>query len=80
MKYSDKNKQDDFVFHKKWMLYAPKELKKLVAKGVSDYDAAYTMNQVYMKERDDAVRKHQKRVGGMPRCPWSHPDRCPGTG
>lgn len=33
------DKQDDFVFHEKWLLYAPKELKKLVDKGVSDYDA-----------------------------------------
>lgn len=32
-------KQDDFVYHKKWLLYAPKELKKYVDKGVSDYDA-----------------------------------------
>lgn len=33
------NKQDDFTFHEKWLLYAPKELKKLVDKGVYDYDA-----------------------------------------
>lgn len=33
------DKQDDFVFHEKWLLYAPRELKKLVDKGVSDYDA-----------------------------------------
>lgn len=33
------DKQDDFIFHKKWLLYAPKELKKLVDKGVNDYDA-----------------------------------------
>lgn len=33
------DKQDDFVFHEKWLLYAPKDLKKLVDKGVSDYDA-----------------------------------------
>ncbi len=33
------DKQDDFVFHEKWLLYAPKELKKLVGKGVNDYDA-----------------------------------------
>lgn len=33
------DKQDDFVFHEKWMLYAPKELKKLIDKGVTDYDA-----------------------------------------
>ena len=33
------DKQGDFVFHKKWMLYAPKDLKKIVDKGVSDYDA-----------------------------------------
>ncbi len=32
-------KQDDFVFHEKWLLYAPKDLKKLIDKGVSDYDA-----------------------------------------
>lgn len=32
-------KQDDFVFHKKWMIYAPKELKRLINKGVNDYDA-----------------------------------------
>ena len=33
------DKQDDFVFHEKWLLYAPYELKKLVDKGVNDYDA-----------------------------------------
>lgn len=33
------DKQDDFVFHEKWRLYAPKELKKLVDKGVNDYNA-----------------------------------------
>lgn len=33
------DKQDDFVFHNKWMLYAPKDLKKAVDKGVNDYDA-----------------------------------------
>ena len=33
------DKQDDFVFHRKWLLYAPNNLKKLVDKGVNDYDA-----------------------------------------
>lgn len=33
------DRQDDFVFYEKWMLYAPKELKKLIDKGVNDYDA-----------------------------------------
>ncbi|MCD8107026.1 MAG: type IV toxin-antitoxin system AbiEi family antitoxin domain-containing protein [Oscillospiraceae bacterium] len=33
------NKQDDFVFHKKWRLYAPADLRKLINKGVDDYDA-----------------------------------------
>lgn len=33
------DKQDDFVFHRKWLLYAPNDLKKLVDKGVNDYDA-----------------------------------------
>ena len=33
------DKQDDFVFHEKWLLYAPKELRRLVDKGVNDYDA-----------------------------------------
>lgn len=28
------DKQNDFVFHEKWLLYAPKELKKLANKGV----------------------------------------------
>ncbi|MCD7824038.1 MAG: transcriptional regulator [Oscillospiraceae bacterium] len=32
-------KQDDFVFHKKWRLYAPADLKKLIDKGVDGYDA-----------------------------------------
>ena len=32
-------KQDGFVFHEKWLLYAPKELKKLADKGIDDYDA-----------------------------------------
>lgn len=31
--------KDDFVFHKKWRLYAPKNLKALIDKGVNDYDA-----------------------------------------
>lgn len=33
------DRQDDFVLHEKWLLYAPKDLGKLVDKGVSDYDA-----------------------------------------
>lgn len=33
------DKQDDFVFHRKWLLYAPNDLKKLVDKGVNNYDA-----------------------------------------
>lgn len=33
------DKQDDFVFHEKWLLYAPAELKKFVDKGVSDCGA-----------------------------------------
>ena len=33
------DKQDDFVFHRKWLLYAPDDLKKLTDKGVNDYDA-----------------------------------------
>ena len=32
-------KREDFVFHGKWLLYAPKELKKLVDKGAHGYDA-----------------------------------------
>lgn len=32
-------KQDDFVFHDRWLLYAPKDLKKRIDKGVNDYDA-----------------------------------------
>lgn len=32
-------KQDDFVFHKRWKLYGPENLKKLIDKGVADYDA-----------------------------------------
>lgn len=32
-------KQNDFTFHEKWRLYAPVDLKKLVNKGVNDYDA-----------------------------------------
>ena len=33
------DKQDDFVFHREWLLYAPNDLKKLVDKGIDDYDA-----------------------------------------
>lgn len=33
------DKQDDFVFHEKWLLYAPKDLKELVDKGVKDHGA-----------------------------------------
>ena len=33
------DKQDDFVFHRKWLLYAPNDLRKLIDKGVNDYDA-----------------------------------------
>lgn len=33
------DKQEDFVFHEKWMLYAPKELKKLVDKVGVDFNA-----------------------------------------
>lgn len=32
-------KKDDFVLHERWLLYAPKDLKKTVDKGVNDYDA-----------------------------------------
>ena len=45
MKHSSSNKtylfdkQDDFVLHRKWLLYAPNDLKELVGKGVNDYDA-----------------------------------------
>ncbi len=33
------DKQNDFVFHRKWLLYAPAKLKKLTDKGVNDCDA-----------------------------------------
>ena len=33
------DKQDDFVFHRKWLLYAPNNLKKLIDKGVNSYDS-----------------------------------------
>lgn len=33
------DKQDDFVFHEKWLLYAPKNLRTVVDKGVNEYDA-----------------------------------------
>lgn len=33
------DKRSDFAFHEKWKLYAPGDLKKLIDKGVSDYDA-----------------------------------------
>ena len=32
------DKQNDFVFHKKWLLYAPANLRKIIDKGVGDYD------------------------------------------
>ena len=32
------DKEDDFVFHRKWLLYAPKNLMRIVDKGI-DYDA-----------------------------------------
>ncbi len=32
------DKQNDFVYHEKWKLYAPKKLKKIIDKGVGDYD------------------------------------------
>lgn len=32
-------KQSDFVLHNRWKLFAPKELKAIVDKGVKDYDA-----------------------------------------
>lgn len=32
-------KQKDFVLHGKWKLFAPKNLKSVVDKGVADYDA-----------------------------------------
>ncbi len=32
------DKQKDFTFHKKWLLYAPADLKKLIDKGASEYD------------------------------------------
>ena len=31
--------QDGFIFHEKWLLYAPKDLKKLTDKGDNFYDA-----------------------------------------
>ena len=33
------DKQADFVFHPKWLLYAPSDLKRLIDKGVNHYDA-----------------------------------------
>ena len=32
-------KQENFVLHSKWKLFAPKDLKAIVNKGVTDYDA-----------------------------------------
>ena len=32
-------KQSDFVLHTRWKLFAPKDLKTIVDKGVTDYDA-----------------------------------------
>ncbi len=32
-------KQNDFVLHNRWKLFAPKDLKAIVDKGVTDYDA-----------------------------------------
>lgn len=32
-------KQEGFVLHSKWKLFAPKDLKAIVNKGVTDYDA-----------------------------------------
>ncbi len=32
-------KQSNFVLHKRWKLFAPKDLKAIVNKGVTDYDA-----------------------------------------
>lgn len=32
-------KQENFVLHSKWKLFAPKNLKSIVDKGVTDYDA-----------------------------------------
>lgn len=33
------DKQSDFVLHNRWKLFAPKDLKSIVDKGVTDYDA-----------------------------------------
>jgi hypothetical protein len=33
------NRLKDFVFHKDWNIYAPADVLKLIAKGVTDYDA-----------------------------------------
>lgn len=32
-------KRDDFVLHRRWRLYAPKNLKAIIDKGVTDHDA-----------------------------------------
>ena len=32
-------KQSDFVFHKQWKLYAPKDLRAIINKGIINYDA-----------------------------------------
>jgi len=32
-------KQGDFVLHNRWKLFAPKDLKTIINKGVTDYDA-----------------------------------------
>ncbi len=32
------DRQDDFVLHKRWLIYAPKDLKRLVEKGAYVYD------------------------------------------
>ena len=33
------DKRDDFLYHEKWLLYAPADLKKFLDKGIGDYDA-----------------------------------------
>ena len=40
------DKQDDFVLHRKWLLYAPNDLKKLVDKGVNDYHGILSTHSI----------------------------------
>ncbi|MCC8125925.1 MAG: hypothetical protein LIO92_00785 [Clostridiales bacterium] len=51
------DKQDDFIFHEKWLLYAPAELKKLIDKEIDIDESNESIYQtIYFLNRQEGQR------------------------